>query len=43
MSDVPPKADISANVLDFRYVPILLQKSAAKDGALGHFAKDERL
>jgi hypothetical protein len=29
--------------LNDRFAPILLQKSAAKDGSLGHFAKDERL
>jgi hypothetical protein len=38
-SALPRSADIADQVRQVRKVPILLQKSAAKDGSFGHFAR----
>jgi hypothetical protein len=38
-SALPSRTDIISRAYQVRKVPILLQKSAATDGSVGHFAK----
>ncbi|MCP3418427.1 hypothetical protein NLM16_30400, partial [Bradyrhizobium brasilense] len=42
VSALAPIAEVNSPA-DVRFAPILLQKSAARDGLFGHLAKDDRL